>query len=89
MLKNKPNLGTIVWDNVGSSLEWVVETQLETYENEDQYWIDLDLVTRVEDVNIVLHLWSQGNRVMAPILMATDVEVVEDEGNIQMILSYD
>ena len=56
MLNKTLNLGTIVWDNVGSSLEWVVETQLATYENEDQYWIDLDLVPRVEDVNIVLRL---------------------------------
>ena len=86
LLNKTLNLGTIVWDNVGSSLEWVVETQLATYENEDQYWIDLDLVPRVEDVNIVLHLQSQGNQVTGPILMPNHVEVVEDEGNLQMIL---
>ena len=61
MLNKSPNLGPIVWDNVGSSLEWVVETQLATYDNEDQYWMDLDLVPHVDDVNIVLCLQSQGN----------------------------
>ena len=52
LLNKTPYLGTIVWDNVGSSLEWVVDTQQATYDNEEQYWIDLDLVPRVEDVTL-------------------------------------
>jgi hypothetical protein len=84
-MNKTPESSNIFLDDIDPSSDWVVETQLETFDHEDLSWMDFDPEPHQENVcTDVAHVSlpsgpGESSQAQNPPIQSTHVENVDDE----------
>ena len=85
LLNKTPQSNNIVLDDLDPTSDWVVETQLATFDNEDLSWLDMDPLPHEQDVNLdVVQLPSgpgESSQAPNPHVESSHVEHVDDDSD--------